>query len=98
MDSESTQISRQTNSGGSQGSRQVSRQVSRQTNSGGSQSNSSSIVSDGRTTKVTVTANGRTCQAEVSGPVASVRTVTVNSQSYIEITHGDGTKRRVPCG
>ena len=61
------------------------------------QSSSSSIVSDGHTTRVTVVVNERTCQAEVSGSVVSVNTVTVNSRSYVEITKGEGVKQRVPC-
>lgn len=59
---------------------------------------SSSIVSDGHTTKVVVTVNGKTCRKEVPGHGVSVRTVTVNSQAYIEVTDKDGTTRRYACG
>src|SRR5512144_993180 len=58
---------------------------------------SSSIVSDGHTTKVVVTVNGKTCRKEVPGHGVSVRTVTVNSQAYSEDTDKKGTMRRYAC-
>ncbi len=61
------------------------------------QTSGSTIVGDGRTTRVTVTVKGKTCHAEVSGPVTSVQTVTVNSRAYIEITGEDGHIRRIRC-
>lgn len=57
----------------------------------------SSIVSDGQTTRIVVTVDGKTCRKEVPGHGVSVRTVTVNSQAYIEVTDKDGTTRRYTC-
>ena len=59
-------------------------------------SSSSSVVSGVSSGKVVVTVNGRTCQLDVPD-AASVRTVTENSQTYVEITDKNGRTRRVDC-
>ncbi len=61
-----------------------------------SSSSSSSVVGGVSSGKVVVTVNGRVCQLDVSDAV-SVRTVTENSQSYVEITDKNGRTRRVDC-
>lgn len=61
-----------------------------------SSSSSSSVVGGVSAGKVVVTVNGRICQLDVPDAV-SVRTVTENSQAYVEITDKNGRTRRVDC-
>ena len=61
-----------------------------------SSSSSSSVVGGVGSGKVVVTVNGRVCQLDVPDAV-SVRTVTENSQAYVEITDKNGRTRRVDC-
>lgn len=61
-----------------------------------SSSSSSRVVGGVSSGKVVVTVNGRTCQLDVPDAV-SVRTVTENSQAYVEITDKNGRTRRVDC-
>ena len=61
-----------------------------------SSSSSSSVVGGVSAGKVVVTVNGRICELDVPDAV-SVRTVTKDSQAYVEITDKNGQTRRVDC-
>lgn len=61
-----------------------------------STSTSSKVVSGISSGEVVVTINGRVCHLDVPDAV-SVRTVTENSEAYIEITDKNGRTRRVDC-